>query len=76
MSFDYLPGAGWRVKHLSRRELKKIRDNMKKVPKIKQKADFYHKQEEQQAEREFLAQIDQISQPVDTNLQSVSKYVW
>jgi hypothetical protein len=46
---------------------------MKKVPKIKQKSDLYHEQEQQQAEREFLAQIQSIETGADISLQSDSK---
>ncbi len=47
----------WSFKqHLSRREIEKMKKNMKKVPLIKTKSDIYHNKEVDEAEK-LLTQI-------------------
>ena len=44
--------------HLSKREIEKMKKNMKKVPVIQFKSDIYHKKEEEEAEK-ILASIQE-----------------
>lgn len=43
--------SGWSgVKHLSQKEIEKMKKNMKKVPEIQLKSDIYHNKEMSEAE--------------------------
>ncbi len=55
------PGAyvwWWYKQHISRREIEKMKKNMKKVPVIQLKKEIYHDHEIYEAEK-ILQQIDQ-----------------
>ena len=55
------PGAyvwWWYKQHIWRREIEKMKKNMKKVPVIQLKKEIYHDQEIHEAEK-ILKQIDQ-----------------
>lgn len=50
-------GGGQRSKHYSVSQIRKMKENMKKVPKIQKKAEQYQKKEEQEAEK-LLQQLE------------------
>ncbi|MDR2540337.1 MAG: hypothetical protein LBD11_00740 [Candidatus Peribacteria bacterium] len=56
MTEQYYSGSQ-RTKHYSPQQIKKMKENMKKVPKIQEKADQYQKKEEAEAEK-LLQQLE------------------
>ena len=64
-------GSNRRIK-LSSREIRKMKDNMKKVPEIQKKADSYHRFEEKEAE-ELLKDITEDSSIKPTEYTNIEK---
>ena len=64
-------GSNRRIK-LSSREIRKMKDNMKKVPEIQKKADSYHRFEEKEAE-ELLKDITEDSSIKPTEYSNTEK---
>ena len=64
-------GSNRRIK-LSSREIRKMKDNMKKVPEIQKKADLYHRFEEKEAE-ELLKDITENSSIKPTEYANTEK---
>ena len=64
-------GSNRRIK-LSSREIRKMKDNMKKVPEIQKKADSYHRFEEEEAE-ELLKDITENSSIKPTEYANTKK---
>jgi len=50
--------GGWHKKYISKKEIEKMKKNMKKVPVISLKSDIYHKKEVEEAEK-LLSNIDE-----------------
>lgn len=49
---------GGRVKRLSPSQIKKMKENMRKVPEIQKKSELYHRNEELAAEDILTTQLD------------------
>ena len=49
---------GGRVKRLSPSQIRKMKENMRKVPEIQKKSDLYHRNEELAAEDILATQLD------------------
>lgn len=49
---------GGRVKRLSPAQIRKMKENMRKVPEIQKKSDLYHRNEELAAEDILATQLD------------------
>lgn len=64
-------GSNRRIK-LSSREIRKMKENMKKVPEIQKKADSYHRFEEKEAE-ELLKDITEDSSIKPTEYANTEK---
>ncbi|GHV21652.1 hypothetical protein FACS1894176_05350 [Bacteroidia bacterium] len=54
---EHYHGGSQKTKHYSPRQIKKMKENMKKVPKIQEKSDQYQKKEEAEAEK-LLQQLE------------------
>lgn len=50
-------GGSQKTTHYSPQQIRKMKENMKKVPKIKEKSDQYQKKEEAEAEK-LLQQLE------------------
>ncbi|MDR0607356.1 MAG: hypothetical protein LBG52_03185 [Candidatus Peribacteria bacterium] len=48
---EHYYGGKQRTKHYSPQQIRKMKENMRKIPKIQAKAEQYQKKEEQEADR-------------------------
>ena len=58
---------GGRVKRLSPSQIRKMKENMRKVPEIQKKSDLYHRNEELAAEDILATQLDSTPEKKEIN---------